>query len=264
MKRILSLALASALIAPQLATAQEAAPKIVDKPLEMTIHMHFRDKYVWKDDWPTAKELQRLTGIKLKNTASNATTISREAFNLLMASGDLPDIVAGNELRHDFVRYGMEGAFQPLNDLIEKHAPNLKKFLASNPEIKKAITAPDGNIYWIPYVPDGKYARGWFIRYDWLDKLGLKAPQTVDELYTVLQAFRDKDPNGNGQKDEVPSSSVSRTPSSNGFWSSGTGVRADRTSHTTSMWTGAGSSTPTPATTTAPACETSQNGMRKD
>ncbi len=204
MKRILGLALASTLLAPQLAGAQDSAPKIVDKPLEMTIHMHFRDKYVWKDDWPTTKELQRLTGIKLKNTASNATTISREAFNLLMASGDLPDIVAGNELRHEFVRYGMEGAFQPLNDLIEKHAPNLKKFLASNPEIRKAITAPDGNIYWIPYVPDGKYARGWFIRYDWLDKLGLKAPQTVDELYTVLKAFRDKDPNGNGQKDEVP------------------------------------------------------------
>ena len=50
---------------------------IVDKPLELTIHMHFRDKYVWTDDWPVAKELTRLTGVKLKNVASKATTLSR-------------------------------------------------------------------------------------------------------------------------------------------------------------------------------------------
>jgi len=38
----------------------------------------------------------------------------------------------------------------------------------------------------------------------WLEKLNLKAPNTIDELYDVLVAFRDKDPNGNGKKDEVP------------------------------------------------------------
>ena len=36
------------------------------------------------------------------------------------------------------------------------------------------------------------------------DNLGLEAPTTVDELYDVLVAFRDNDPNGNGQKDEIP------------------------------------------------------------
>ncbi len=205
MKRIMTATLLSAMLAGMPAAAQDTkTTKIVDKPLELSIHMHFRDKYVWNDDWPVAKELTRLTGIKLKNVASKATTLSREAFNLLMASGNLPDIVAGNELRHDFVRYGMEGAFQPLNKLIDQHAPNLKRFLAENETVRKAITAPDGNIYWIPYVPDGKFARGWFIRYDWLEKLGLQPPQTVDELYTVLKAFRERDPNGNGQKDEVP------------------------------------------------------------
>ena len=39
---------------------------------------------------------------------------------------------------------------------------------------------------------------------DWLNKLGLKKPTTVDELYDVLVAFRDKDPNGNVKKDEIP------------------------------------------------------------
>ena len=39
---------------------------------------------------------------------------------------------------------------------------------------------------------------------DALDALGLEMPQTVDEYYETLVAFRDKDPNGNGEQDEIP------------------------------------------------------------
>ncbi len=42
------------------------------------------------------------------------------------------------------------------------------------------------------------------INTEWLKKLNLEVPTTVDELYNVLVAFRDQDPNGNGKKDEVP------------------------------------------------------------
>jgi putative aldouronate transport system substrate-binding protein len=43
-----------------------------------------------------------------------------------------------------------------------------------------------------------------YINSDWLQKLNLQKPTTVEELYDVLVAFRDKDPNGNGKKDEIP------------------------------------------------------------
>jgi len=200
------LALCAALALPGAGQAQQAA-KITDKPLELTIHFHFRDKYVYREDWPVEKKASELTGIKVKNVASLATTSSRDAFNLLMASGDLPDIVGGDAvggLKDDFIRFGLEGAFVPLDELIAAHAPNIKAFFDAHPQIRQAISGPDGKLYFIPYVPDGKFARGWFIRQDWLDKLGLEPPQNVDELYTVLKAFREKDPNGNGKKDEVP------------------------------------------------------------
>jgi len=200
-----ALLLCTALTAP--AFAQEEGYKIVDEPLELTIHFHFRDKYVYSEDYPVEKEAARLTGIQVRNVASLATTSSRDAFNLLIASGDLPDIVGGDAtggLKDDFIRYGLEGAFVPLDDLIAEHAPNIKAYFDAHPQIKQAISGPDGQLYFIPYIPDGKYSRGWFIRQDWLDKLGLEQPKNVDELYTVLKAFRDQDPNGNGQKDEVP------------------------------------------------------------
>lgn len=186
------------------ALAQPAPTLISPTPLKLTIHMHFRDKYVWDENWPVAKEVARLTNVTLVNTASKVATKSDQQFNLLMVTRKLPDIVGGDNLKDSFIRGGQEGAFQPLNKLIDAHAPHLKAFLAENPLIARAITAPDGNLYYIPYVPDGTVSRGWWIRQDWLDKLGLKAPQTVDELYEVLKAFRDRDPNGNGKKDEVP------------------------------------------------------------
>ncbi|AHG21895.2 sugar ABC transporter permease [Chania multitudinisentens RB-25] len=177
---------------------------VADKPVNLTIHMHFRDKWVWDDNWPVAKEIFRLTNVKLHGTANKASTNSQEQFNLMMAAGELPDIVAGNDLKDKFIRYGMEGAFIPLNPLIEKYAPHLSAFFNSHPDVKRAITAPDGNIYYIPYVPDGQVSRGYFIRQDWLDKLGLQMPQTVEELYSVLKAFKEQDPNGNGKPDEIP------------------------------------------------------------
>lgn len=40
------------------------------------------------------------------------------------------------------------------------------------------------------------------IRQDWLDKLGLDMPTTIDEFFDVLVAFQENDMNGNGLKDE--------------------------------------------------------------
>ncbi|GLS89204.1 sugar ABC transporter permease [Psychromonas marina] len=183
--------------------AADGAFKVTDKPLTLDIHFHTK-KYVYNNDWLVEKEAARLTNVSLNNVASMATTKSAEAFNLLIASGDLPDIVGGSSIKDNVNRYGPEGAFIGMNELIDKHAPNIKAFFDKNPDIRSSIQASDGEIYYIPYLPDGKFGRGYFIRTDWLKKLNLKEPQNVDELHDVLVAFRDNDPNGNGKKDEVP------------------------------------------------------------
>lgn len=201
-KTLLSVLVASSALGAVPAMAEESY-KVSDKPLELDIHLHTK-KYVYNNDWPVEKEAARLTNVSLNNVASMATTKSEEAFNLLIASGDLPDIVGGSAIKDKVNQYGPEGAFQPLNELIDEHAPNIKKFFDANPEIWASIKAYDGNVYYIPYLPDGKYGRGYFIRYDWLEALDLDVPETVDEYYEVLKAFRDRDPNGNGKKDEVP------------------------------------------------------------
>ena len=172
-----------------------------DEPLELTAHIHWGNVYVLSDDWTVTNEAAKMTNISLKGTASPMETDSTEAFNLMIAGQDIPDIVGGN--RDLINQYGMEGAFMPLNDLIEEYAPDFKKILDENPDIKGAITAADGNIYQIPFVYESLVSEAWFVRQDWLDAVGMEAPTTVDELHDVLTAFVNEDPNGNGQKDEV-------------------------------------------------------------
>ncbi len=148
---------------------------------------------------------REMTNIYLRDaTAGKNTTDLAEALNLLLAQGDLPDIVGGNRIKEFVNQYGPEGAFVPLNDLVREHAPHIQAFWDSHPGLLEAISAYDGNYYYIPYLPDGKFGRAWYIRQDWLDKLGLEQPQNVEEYHDVLTAFRDQDPNGNGLKDEIP------------------------------------------------------------
>ncbi|WP_235440169.1 extracellular solute-binding protein [Paenibacillus sp. DMB20] len=132
----------------------------------------------------------------------------QEKLNLVLASEDYPDVIMGlNISPTQQMIYGTQGAFIPLNDLIEKQGVQTKKLFEENPEIKSTITALDGNIYALPEVNDCYHcsmSQKMWIYEPWLKKLNLDMPTTTDELYSVLKAFKEKDPNGNGKQDEIP------------------------------------------------------------
>lgn len=137
------------------------------------------------------------------------TTVASEgraALGLLLASGDLPDLIAQNFGPTNAQDYGRQGAFITLEDLVAKHGPNLTKLMKDQPAIRGQTVAPDGHIYFFPRTME-ELPRSWpgyQIRKDWLESLGLKMPDTLADFEKVLVAFRDRDPNKNGQKDEIP------------------------------------------------------------
>ncbi|WP_127585719.1 extracellular solute-binding protein [Paenibacillus koleovorans] len=134
---------------------------------------------------------------------------SDEAFNLMMASKDLPDIIEAGwiSLPGGPEKYIKDGKIIRLNEYIDKYAPNLSKLLKENPEMKKIISTDSGAIYSFPFYRGDPFLltfMGIAMRQDWLNNLGLKTPETIDEWYTVLKAFKNGDPNKNGKADEVP------------------------------------------------------------
>lgn len=123
---------------------------------------------------------------------------------LAFASGDYPQVFAseGSMFKTDVPDLFESDVIVPLDDLLDKYGQNLKKMI---PQEAWDTAKYNGKTYAIPAVQHyGAHTRAIFVRKDWLDNLGLTPPKTVDEFYNMLVAFRDKDPNKNGQKDEIP------------------------------------------------------------
>lgn len=179
---------------------------IVDQPVHYEIAATTQKNKNFKE-LEFFQELEKETNIIVDwtMTADNAWN---EKKSLLFAGNTLPDAFYGQGILTDvdIIKYASQGMLIPLNDLIEEYAPNLKIILDENPQYRKQITAPDGNIYSLPTINELNPTTHdkLFINKTWLDKLGLEVPTTKEELETVLQAFKDQDPNGNGEADEIP------------------------------------------------------------
>lgn len=90
-----------------------------------------------------------------------------------------------------------EGYFWDLTDKLK----NYQHLIQFPDSVYENIKMQDGRIYGIP-KPDalsGRYVQ--FVRKDWLDKLGLPVPRTLDELFDTAKAFASSDPDGNGKND---------------------------------------------------------------
>ena len=155
------------------------------------------------------QEMEALTGCHVEWI--HAT--SQERFNLTIASGKLPDmmVTGWGSIQGGAKMYADDGVIIPLRDLMEDNMPNLMAYNKEKPHVAKQYTDDSGEVYYIPFIRQDeelKVFQGPQMRQDWLEKLGLEAPKNAEELYTVLKAFKEKDPNGNGQADEIPMSGV--------------------------------------------------------
>jgi putative aldouronate transport system substrate-binding protein len=149
------------------------------------------------NDTPFSKALIERTGVPIEyiHPAQGSET---EQFNLLVASGRMPDIVEWNW----FSAYngGPDAAIRnklilPLNEVMDTWAPDYKDWIAKHADIEKGLKTDEGNYYGFPmilYEDPLLTTAGSIIRQDWLDELGLQRPETIDELTAVLKAFKEK------------------------------------------------------------------------
>ena len=235
MKKILALVLALVMLLSLLAACNntkpvETQPKETNKPVETKpAETHPQETEDPGITFPLAENVEYSVMITMGNSAyslndnlawkylqemSNITfdTIefapndASEKLNLMMSSGEYADVLFKcNQV--DANKYGMDGILIPLEDLIKEYMPNLSAILDERNAWDR-ITAPDGHIYGLPNfnktAPNADSGMCWWINKGWLDKLGLSEPTSVEDLYNVLKAFKEKDPNGNGLADEVP------------------------------------------------------------
>ncbi|MEG1441422.1 MAG: extracellular solute-binding protein [Oscillospiraceae bacterium] len=156
------------------------------------------------NDMKAFEELRKRTGIKLNFIHPTGKTENQ--LELLLAANDYPDIVFSQKSKTSSIQAEI-GAAVRLNEYIDAYAPNINKVFNEHADYKKQFSLVDDDVIKIQKITDDQRFLcydGYFIRMDWLDKVGLGIPQTIDEWYNVLKAFKNTDLNGNGKHDEVP------------------------------------------------------------
>ena len=139
-----------------------------------------------------AKGLEERTGVPIEyiQPTEPDTDLSGR-----IASGDLPDMMewgwsgyqGGGQVMID------DGVILELNDLIDKYAPNFKKYLEEHPEIDRMIKTDSGKYYAFPFIRGEDrllISVGPMVRKDWLDKYGLDMPKTVGDIENILKTFK--------------------------------------------------------------------------
>ncbi|PMC38135.1 ABC transporter substrate-binding protein [Bacillus sp. UMB0899] len=165
------------------------------------------DKTLPAEDTPLDNQYTRSVkenlNINVEHHFTAAPSNYDQKVSLAIASNDLPDamIVGPVELRQMYEA----GQLADLTEVYEHYAsPAIKRILESTDGLAKDSVTFDGKMMAIPSVQlqaDGVHLL--WIRQDWLEKLGLEAPKTVEDLEKVAKAFAEQDPDGNGKKDTI-------------------------------------------------------------
>lgn len=168
-------------------------------PTEISIMLGQQTTNALPDDNVVLKEIEKRTNTKLKITWVPINNYDEKA-NVTLASGDIPDLMLINDIFSPQVRQMAEqGAFWDLTPMIKDY-----KNMAGLPKETLENTKINGKNYGIPRVRPLE-GGGWLplIRKDWLDNLGLKLPETMNDMYDAIKAFTEKDPDGNGKNDTL-------------------------------------------------------------
>ncbi len=124
-----------------------------------------------------------------------------DKLNLAISSGDIPDAMIVSPIQ--LQQLVEAGVLEDMTPYVEKYANAdiLENYGQTNGVALQAATI-DGKVWGVPNVqPQADAPLMVWVRQDWLDKLGLKGPQTVDDVEALAKAFIEQDPDGNGAAD---------------------------------------------------------------
>jgi putative aldouronate transport system substrate-binding protein len=127
----------------------------------------------------------------------------QEKGRLMIASNDITDVMIVGY--RDYMQMIDNGMLADLTEAYRDYAsPQLKEVLQTDGGKALELATVDGKLYGIPTMGTTHNSDPLvWIRKDWLDRLGLEPPKTVDDLANILQAFKDRDPDGNRKNDTI-------------------------------------------------------------
>ncbi|MDD3416829.1 MAG: extracellular solute-binding protein [Lachnospiraceae bacterium] len=168
------------------------------------------------------KEIKNQLNIEVKYDWICAPADFDQKIKLAISANNLPDAVAVGMT--PFKAMAKYGQIADLTDTFNNYGSDiLKSFYKSGGDVLKKLVETDGKIMAIPATtPKASGMTEMWIRQDWLNKLNLQAPKSVEELKNVAKAFMEQDPDGDGKKNTIgivgPSKSGGLTSTDGNLW----------------------------------------------
>ncbi len=146
-----------------------------------------------------------------------------DTIDLLLASGEMPDCMWTERKTPSWMQEQELIRTIP-RSMVEKYCPQILEYYEANPLIYKMVLNPENEDEFIclaglTFQFVDYYLPGDFYRYDWIENLGIDlgvdVEQVSDRLYVasdgielskfieIMDAFVNKDPDGNGQNDTL-------------------------------------------------------------
>ncbi len=186
--------------APAAATKAPVATATAEKPvdIELWFGASVTEAAPPPDDWVAYKLIKDKLNINLKLVTEPASNADQDAkINAAAAANNLPDVFMVN--RDAWYKMVQNGLIAPVDSLLPLMPVRTKDHYSDLG--RNLLVTVNGKMYGLPDPGTIPHIDGLVVRQDWLDKLGLKAPTTLDEFLTVAKAFTEKDPDGNGKAD---------------------------------------------------------------
>lgn len=139
-------------------------------------------------------------GIKLKYKWMTPVAQYEQKLNISIASGDIPDIFQVNSVQ--LKQLVEDDQLADLTGIYEKNASEYTKNVLNQDGNALLSAQFDGKLLAIPKMGSGLgQTNVLWVRTDWLKKLNLQEPKTMDDVIKIAQAFTENDPDGNNKKD---------------------------------------------------------------
>jgi len=140
-------------------------------------------------------EYKKLTGIELKFNHPIHNEYETKV-DLAFTTGDVPDVLPLSA--NQFIRYAHAGLLYDLTDLY--NASPIKNNMKDQ-SLVEALKIK-GRLYSVPFERGNGTIT--YVRGDWLEKLGMKAPTNYSEFLEMLRAFKNKNPDGLKPDEVIP------------------------------------------------------------
>ncbi|MFB9275321.1 extracellular solute-binding protein [Cohnella cellulosilytica] len=167
-----------------------------EQPIKFSVFYSDNATLPFKEDWLTVQEVQKRFNADIKFEIIPIADYQTKVSLALNTGNNAPDVILYQSTKGENASLALNGAIVPISDYSD-WTPNFNaRVQAFGLEDQVAsLNLKDGKRYYLPSLYDKPfYDGGLILREDLLEKYGLQAPQTFDDLYAVLKKFKEENP----------------------------------------------------------------------